>query len=81
MVKDVVNAGRIQRAEGSARAKEELAPLTRSTASFQVVLQHVPDLIGQGQNQITASLGLGDPQNSGSPVNIVQRQCDYLAAA
>jgi hypothetical protein len=81
VVKDAVNAGRIQRGEGRARAKEEFAPLTLSSAFFQVALQHVPDIIGQGQNQIAARFRLGYPQNSGSPVNIVQRQGNHLAAA
>jgi hypothetical protein len=81
LVKDAVNAGRIQRAEGSARTKEEFTPLTLSSLLFQIALQHVPDLIGHGQNQIAARLPLAYPQNSSSPVNIVQRQSNHLAAA
>src|SRR4029434_6839689 len=81
MVEDVVHASGIQGAEWSACAKEEFSPLTRSTAFFQVALQHIPDFIGQWQNQMLASLALGDSQHTGSLVNIVQSQCDHLATA
>jgi hypothetical protein len=81
MVEDVMHASGIQGAEWSACATEEFPPLTRSTVFFQIALQHVPDFISQWQNQMLASLTLGDSQNSGSPVNIVQSQCDHLAAA
>src|SRR4030095_1884787 len=81
MVEDVVHARGIQGAEWSACAKEKSSPLTRSTAFFQIALQHIPDFIGQGQNQMLASLALGDSQNSSSPVNIVQSQCDHFAAS
>jgi hypothetical protein len=65
----------------SVHAQEQFAPLAWSTALFQVALQYVPDFISQWQNQMLVGLALGDSQNAGSPVNIVQSECDYLAAA
>jgi hypothetical protein len=81
MVEDVVHAGGIQPIEWSAHAQEKLASLTSSTTFLQVTLQYVPDFIGQRQNQMLVGLALPDSQNTGLPVNIVQSQCDHLAAA
>jgi len=81
MVEDVVDACGVQWAEWSEHAKEQFAPWTRSATFFQVVLEDVPDFIGQWQNQVLVSFALADSQNSGSPVNIVQCQCNHFAVA
>jgi hypothetical protein len=80
-VEDVVHTAGTQRTEGGAHAKEEFAPRARSTPFSQVALQGVPDFVGQGQKQRLASLALGDSQNSGSPVDIVQSQRNHFAAS